>query len=105
MPSSSFQVKNNQGEIDNALKTVSDKLSEVAANLQSALGPEGQKQAKEIKAKLDQGLKDAVAQAEKLTKAIEPEATSKYRYYFFSSGHIGIDSCWPNQCEVCRDLK
>ncbi|XP_018568197.1 uncharacterized protein LOC111691543 [Anoplophora glabripennis] len=68
------EVKNNQGEIDTALKTVSDKLSEVAANLKSALGPEGQKQAQEIKAKLDKGLKDAVAQAEKLTKAIEPEA-------------------------------
>ncbi|KAJ8917403.1 hypothetical protein NQ315_002427 [Exocentrus adspersus] len=68
------EVKNNQGEIDQALKTVSDKLSEVATNLKNAIGPEGQKQAKEIKEKLDQGLKEAVAQAEKLTKAIEPEA-------------------------------
>lgn len=73
-----LQVKNNQGEIDTVLKNVSDKLSEVATNLQNALGPEGQKQAKDIKAKLDKGLKEAVAQAEKLTKAIEPEAASKY---------------------------
>ncbi|KAJ8939716.1 hypothetical protein NQ314_011002 [Rhamnusium bicolor] len=67
-------VKNNQGEIDTVLKQVSDKLSETAAKLKASLGPEGQKQAKEIKASLDKGLKEAVDQAEKLSKAIEPEA-------------------------------
>ncbi|KAJ8949204.1 hypothetical protein NQ318_021697 [Aromia moschata] len=68
------EVKNNQGEIDNVLKQVSDKLSDTANQLKNALGPEGQKQAKDIKDKLDKGLQDAVAQVEKLSKAIEPEA-------------------------------
>lgn len=53
-------------------------MSTTNANLQKALGPEGQKKAEEIKTKLEEGLKQAASQAEKLTKAIEPEATSKF---------------------------
>lgn len=60
------------------MKQVSDNLSATNANLQKALGPDGQKKASEIKAKLEQGLKEAANEAEKLSKAIEPHATSKY---------------------------
>lgn len=56
---------------------MSKNLAETSAKLQEALGPEGQKKASEIKSKLEQGLKEAANEAEKLSKAIEPEATSK----------------------------
>nr|CAH7765606.1 unnamed protein product [Callosobruchus chinensis] len=68
------EVSNHQGDIESVLKQVSEKLAETKTNLQKALGPEGQKKANEIKTDLDKGLKEAVAQVEKLTKAIEPEA-------------------------------
>lgn len=59
------------------MKQVSENLAATNENLQKAIGPEGQKKASEIKAKLEQGLKEAANEAEKLSKAIEPEASSK----------------------------
>ncbi|XP_063924852.1 uncharacterized protein LOC135138769 [Zophobas morio] len=69
------EVKAHQGEIDNVIRQVEQKLSETAANLQQAAGPEATAKAKELKKNLDDGLKNAVAQVDKLVKAIEPDAT------------------------------
>lgn len=56
---------------------MSESLAATNQNIQKALGPEGQKQASEIKVKLEQGLKDAADAAERLSKAIQPQAESK----------------------------
>lgn len=60
------------------MKQVEQKLSETAKKLQEAVGPDATAQAKKIKENLDKGLKDAVAQAEKLLKAVEPDAKSMW---------------------------
>lgn len=72
-----WQAKAHQGDFDNILKSVEQKLSETAASLQQAAGPEATAKAKEIRANLDSGLKTAVEQVDKLVKAVEPDATSK----------------------------
>ncbi|RZB40699.1 sgm1 [Asbolus verrucosus] len=69
------EVKAHQGEVDNVIKQVQQKLSETATQLQQIAGPEATAKAKELKSSLDSGLKTAVAQVEKLVKAIEPDAT------------------------------
>jgi rubrerythrin len=69
------EAKAHQGEVDNVIKQVQEKLSQTAAQLQQAAGPEATAKAKELKKNLDDGLKTAVAQVEKLVKAVEPDAT------------------------------
>lgn len=71
------EAKAHQPEVDNVIKQVEQKLSETAASLQQTAGPEATAKAKELKKNLDEGLKTAVAQVEKLVKAVEPDATSK----------------------------
>lgn len=71
-------MQNHQGDLDNILKQVSDNLANTNTNLQKALGPDGQKKVADIKSKLEQGLKEAANEAEKLSRAIEPQATSKH---------------------------
>lgn len=75
-----FQVKKHEGDIEKSLKQISESLSATNANLQKALGPEGQKQVGEIKTKLEQGLKEAANAAERLSKSLEPEANSKFTF-------------------------
>lgn len=80
-----WQAKAHQGEVDNVIKQVQEKLSQTAAQLQQAAGPEATAKAKELKKNLDDGLKTAVAQVEKLVKAVEPDATSKSQFGFWFS--------------------
>ncbi|XP_023016472.2 uncharacterized protein [Leptinotarsa decemlineata] len=94
------ELKNNQGDIENVLKTVSEKLQEAKVNIQNSLGPDGQKKAQDIKNSIDKGLKDAVSQIDKLGKAVEPEA-KKVREDLQNAAKVFLD----NVIEVSNDLQ
>lgn len=52
-------------------------MSDTSKKLKEITGDDVAAKAKQMKENLDKGLKDAVAQAEKLIKTVEPDAKSK----------------------------
>lgn len=68
-----FQVKSHQGDIDNVIRQVSEKLSQTATQLQQAAGPDAAAKAKELKSQFETGLKSAYDEVQKLVKAVEPD--------------------------------
>lgn len=66
-------MKAHQGDIDNVIKQVSEKLSQTAAQLQEAAGPDATAKAKELKNQFENGLKQAYDEVQKLVKAVEPD--------------------------------
>ncbi|XP_050299880.1 uncharacterized protein LOC126738548 isoform X2 [Anthonomus grandis grandis] len=68
------QAQDHKGDIEQVVNQIKDNLSSTASKLQTAVGPDAVKKAKEVKANLDEGLNKAIAEAEKLAKAAEPEA-------------------------------
>ncbi|MDO3398159.1 hypothetical protein QWJ41_20770, partial [Nocardioides sp. SOB44] len=69
------QAQDHKGDIEQVVNQIKESLSTTATKLQAAIGPDAVKKAKEVKANLDEGLNKAIAEAEKLAKAAEPEAT------------------------------
>ncbi|KAG5871075.1 hypothetical protein JTB14_003003 [Gonioctena quinquepunctata] len=94
------ELKNNQGGIDSVLQNVTDRLHEAKASIEKALGPDGQKKAKQIKDSLDKSVKEAVEQLDKLGKAVEPEAT-KVKTDIENASKAFLD----NVIEVSKDLQ
>ncbi|XP_066148885.1 protein DR_1172-like [Euwallacea fornicatus] len=68
------QAQEHKGDIENVITEIKQSLANTANKLQETIGPDAVKKAKEIKANLDEGLNKAIAEAEKLAKAAEPEA-------------------------------
>lgn len=73
-----FQAQEHKGDVEKAVTQIKANLATAATKLEEAIGPDGVKKAKELKANLDEGLNKAIAEAERLAKAAEPEATSKW---------------------------
>lgn len=71
-----LKVKAHQGEIDNVIKQVSEKLSQTATQLQQAAGPEAAAKAKELRTQFENGLKQAYEEVQKLVNAVEPDVKS-----------------------------
>lgn len=69
-------MKAHQGDIDNVIQQVSQKLSETATQLQQAAGPDATAKAKELKTNFENGLKQAYEEVQKLVKAVEPDVKS-----------------------------
>lgn len=65
-----------QGDIDNVIRQVSEKLSQTATSLQQAVGEENTAKAKELKDKFENGLKQAYEEVQKLVQAVEPDVKS-----------------------------
>lgn len=67
------ESKAHEGEFNAAVKQLEAKLTETAAALQKAAGPEATAKANELKTTLDTNLKTTVAEIEKLVKKVEPD--------------------------------
>lgn len=73
------ESKAHEGEFNTALKNLEAKLTETAAALQKAAGPEATAKANELKTTLDTNLKTTVTEIEKLVKKVEPDVKGKLK--------------------------
>ncbi|CAG9770882.1 unnamed protein product [Ceutorhynchus assimilis] len=96
----SKQAQEHKGDVEQIVNQIKENLSNAATKLQAAIGPEAVQKAKEIKANLDEGLNKALAEAEKLAKAAEPEAT-KVKTDLSNAAKTLMD----NIIEVSKNLK
>ncbi|XP_030747545.1 uncharacterized protein LOC115876020 [Sitophilus oryzae] len=71
----SKQTAEHKGDFENVLKQIETNFKSTADSLEKAVGPEATAKAKDLKKKLDDGLNNAITEAEKLVKAVEPGAT------------------------------
>lgn len=72
-----IQAQEHKGDVEQVIAQIKTSLTNTAQKLQEAIGPEAVNKAKELKSNLDEGLNKAIAQAQNLAKAAEPEAESK----------------------------
>ncbi|KAF7281592.1 uncharacterized protein LOC143194322 [Rhynchophorus ferrugineus] len=68
------QTADHKGDFENVLKQFEENFKATATNLEKAVGPEATAKAKDLKKSLDDGINNAITEAQELAKVFEPKA-------------------------------